>query len=259
MLYKQQNFKKVFKRYLTQTGYTWWEEGCEIVEDLRVPLPSCETHHRAHVQRESPQLLPRAQAVHFQHVFHVVEETHKQEAGVCTGRKHCSGRHGKVTIWISVAAQSRSFGRDGHRCCKSLPMTSLSCWGISSFHLLGSGEAKSILMRRYRGASRLVLKVNSVSSLVTYSYSASKLSMSFTHGKSPKHTSVFKVHQRNTRKTNCEFHSSYNSSYKERVLSMTAIYIWNAHIPVIPWGMVLRSQYHSLLTGSQPSLMDSNT
>lgn len=94
--------KKVFQRYLTQTGYTWREEGCEIVEDLRVPLPSCETHHRAHVQRERPQLLPRAQAVHFQHVFHVVEETHKQEAGVRTGRKHCSRRCGKVTIWISV-------------------------------------------------------------------------------------------------------------------------------------------------------------
>ena len=139
---------KAFKKYLTPTGYTWWEKGSEIIEDLRVPLPSCETHNRAHVQREGPQLLPRAQAVHFQHVFYVVEETHKQVAGVCTGRKHCSGRHEKVTIWISVAVQSRSFSRDGDRCGKSLPMTSLSCWGRSSFQLLGSEEAKSILMRR---------------------------------------------------------------------------------------------------------------
>lgn len=98
--------------YLTQTAYTWWEEGCEIVEDLRVPLPSCETHHRAHIQREGPQLLPRAQAVHFQHVFHVVEEAHKQEAGVGAGGKHCGGRRGKVTTRISAAAQSRSFRRE---------------------------------------------------------------------------------------------------------------------------------------------------
>lgn len=73
--------------YLT----TWGEEGGEIVEDLRVPFPSCETHHGAHIEVEGPQLLPWAQTVHFQHILHVVEETHKQVAGVCTGGKHCRG------------------------------------------------------------------------------------------------------------------------------------------------------------------------
>lgn len=29
----------------SDTGCTWGEEGCEIVEDLGVPLPSCEAHH----------------------------------------------------------------------------------------------------------------------------------------------------------------------------------------------------------------------
>lgn len=79
----------------SDAGCTWGEEGCEIVEDLGVPLPSCEAHHWAHFQREGPQLLPRAQPVHFQHIFHIVEETHKQEAGVRTGCKHCRGREGR--------------------------------------------------------------------------------------------------------------------------------------------------------------------
>ncbi len=65
------------------------------------------------------------------------------------------------------------------------PMTSLSCWGMSSFHWLMDGWAKSMLMSRYWGASRLVLKVKTVPSFVTYSYSASKLSISFTHGNKP--------------------------------------------------------------------------
>lgn len=68
---------------------TWGEEGGEIVEDLGVPLPSRETHHGANVEREGLQLLPRAQSVHFQHILHVVEETHKQEAGVRAGGEHC--------------------------------------------------------------------------------------------------------------------------------------------------------------------------
>lgn len=56
---------------------TWGEKGGEIVKDLRVPLPSCEADHRAYVQREGPQLLPRAQTIHLQHILHVVEETHE--------------------------------------------------------------------------------------------------------------------------------------------------------------------------------------
>lgn len=64
-------------------------------------------------------------------------------------------------------------------------MTSLSCWGMSSFHWLADGWAKSMLMSRYWGASRLVLNVKTVPSFVTYSYSASKLSISFTQGNKP--------------------------------------------------------------------------
>lgn len=71
---------------------TWGQEGGEIVEDLRVDLASGETHHGAHVQGEGAQLLPRAQAVHLQHVLHVVEEAHKQVAGVGAGGEHCGHR-----------------------------------------------------------------------------------------------------------------------------------------------------------------------
>lgn len=67
---------------------TWREERGEVVEDLRVSFPSCETDHGTDLQREGLQLLSCAQTVHFQHILHVVEETHKQVAGVRTGRKH---------------------------------------------------------------------------------------------------------------------------------------------------------------------------
>lgn len=72
-----------------QLSSTWREEGGEIVKDLRVSLPSCETDHRAYIQREGPQLLPRAQTIHLQHILYVMKETHKQVAGVRTGGKHC--------------------------------------------------------------------------------------------------------------------------------------------------------------------------
>lgn len=121
------------------------EEGGEIVEDLRVPLPSCETHHWADVEREGLQLLPRAQAVHFQHILHVVEETHKQEAGVCAGGEHCREEE---TEKVHVPPILIFYQNGSHESCSSSPITSLSCWGMSSFQLLWAGEAKSMLMRR---------------------------------------------------------------------------------------------------------------
>lgn len=78
-----------FALYVKKSFRTWREEGGEIVEDLRVSLPPCEADHRADIQREGPQLLPGTQAVHFQHILHIVEETHKQVAGVGTGGKYC--------------------------------------------------------------------------------------------------------------------------------------------------------------------------
>lgn len=93
-------YSKPFTSHTTCISWsrTWGEEGGEIVKDLRIPLPSCETDHGADVEREGPQLLPRAQTVHFQHILHVVEETHKQVAGVGAGGEHCrpnksKGRH----------------------------------------------------------------------------------------------------------------------------------------------------------------------
>lgn len=95
----------------SETGCTWGEEGREIVEDLGVPLASCEAHHRAHLQREGAQLLPRAQPVHLQHIFHVVEETHKQEAGVRTGCKHCRGREGRFRSASQLLLKRRRWRR----------------------------------------------------------------------------------------------------------------------------------------------------
>lgn len=68
---------------------TWGEEGGEVVEDLRVPLPPREADHRAYIQRKGPQLLPRAKTIHLQHILHVVEETYKQVGGVGAGGEHC--------------------------------------------------------------------------------------------------------------------------------------------------------------------------
>lgn len=93
---------------------TWGQEGGEIIEDLSVPLPSCETHHRAHVEGEGPQLLPGAQAVHLQHVLHVVEEADEQVAGVRAGGKHWKkkkrqpGRWYPTLIVLLVAAGRRA-------------------------------------------------------------------------------------------------------------------------------------------------------
>ena len=67
---------------------TWREEGGEVVEDLGVPLAAREAHHGAHVQGEGPQLLSRAEQVHLQHIFHIVQEAHKQEAVVRAGGEH---------------------------------------------------------------------------------------------------------------------------------------------------------------------------
>lgn len=88
----------------------------------------------------------------------------------------------------SAVLLKTKWGKVGRRRSAS-PMTSFSCWGISSFQLPMSGLLKSTLMRRYRGESKLVLNVKTDPSFVTYSYSASKLSTSFTHGNNPVPTS----------------------------------------------------------------------
>lgn len=138
-----------------------------------------------------------------------------------------------IEFWFDVISLKQ------HLCS---PMTSLSCWGMSSFHWLMDGWAKSMLMSRYWGASRLVLKVKTVPSFVTYSYSASKLSISFTHGNKPV---IIKIYMRSCQRK-------------------PSIFIWIlmflcVSVPVIPCGTAFRSQYHSLLTGSQPSRMDNST
>lgn len=74
------------------------------------------------------------------------------------------------------------------------PMTSWSCCGMSVVQCSGSGFWMSMLMRQYRGASKLERNVNTFPSLVMYEYWALKLSTSLTHGNKPMRES------RNTKK-----------------------------------------------------------
>lgn len=65
------------------------------------------------------------------------------------------------------------------------PMTSCSCCGMSVVQCSASGFRMSMLMRQYRGASKLERNVNTLPSLVMYEYWALKLSTSLTQGNRP--------------------------------------------------------------------------
>lgn len=53
------------------------------------------------------------------------------------------------------------------------------------------------------------------------------------------------------------FHS--NIGYFKPYIALKGSKLTKQHIPDIPWDSFCRSQYHSLFTGSQPSLIDSKT